>query len=135
MRAEARDQPVRGFSRLPPSADLSALWRDSEVGELRQLRQLRRQAGVAEQGNRWPPTRCAEATEESFPSTYRSHAAVATSARSQYAAAAEADPALADYLREWRRNMARENKVPAYIVLHDSTLEELCRRRPRISRH
>jgi ATP-dependent DNA helicase RecQ len=26
--------------------------------------------------------------------------------------------------------MARENKVPAYVVLHDSTLEELCRRRP-----
>jgi ATP-dependent DNA helicase RecQ len=46
------------------------------------------------------------------------------------AALAEADPALAEYLREWRRNMARENKVPAYIVLHDSTLEELCRRRP-----
>jgi ATP-dependent DNA helicase RecQ len=46
------------------------------------------------------------------------------------AALPEADPALAEYLREWRRNMARENKVPAYIVLHDSTLEELCRRRP-----
>jgi ATP-dependent DNA helicase RecQ len=44
--------------------------------------------------------------------------------------AVEADPALAEYLREWRRNMARENKVPAYIILHDSTLEELCRRRP-----
>jgi len=43
---------------------------------------------------------------------------------------AEADPMLAEYLREWRRNMARENKVPAYIILHDSTLEELCRRRP-----
>ena len=43
---------------------------------------------------------------------------------------AEADPALAEYLREWRRNIARENKVPAYIILHDSTLEELCRRRP-----
>ena len=43
---------------------------------------------------------------------------------------AEANPALADYLREWRRNMARENKVPAYIILHDSTLEELCRVRP-----
>jgi len=26
--------------------------------------------------------------------------------------------------------MARENKVPAYIILHDSTLEELCRRKP-----
>jgi ATP-dependent DNA helicase RecQ len=43
---------------------------------------------------------------------------------------AEADPALAEYLRDWRRNMARENKVPAYIILHDTTLEELCRRRP-----
>jgi len=43
---------------------------------------------------------------------------------------AEADPVLAEYLREWRRTMARENKVPAYIILHDSTLEELCRRRP-----
>jgi ATP-dependent DNA helicase RecQ len=42
----------------------------------------------------------------------------------------EADPVLAEYLREWRRKMARENKVPAYIILHDSTLEELCRRRP-----
>ncbi len=40
------------------------------------------------------------------------------------------DPALAEYLREWRRGMARERKIPAYIVLHDNTLEELCRRRP-----
>jgi ATP-dependent DNA helicase RecQ len=40
------------------------------------------------------------------------------------------DPALAEYLREWRRTMARERKVPAYIILHDSVLEELCRRRP-----
>ncbi len=47
------------------------------------------------------------------------------------AAPAGVDPALADYLREWRRNMAREKKVPAYIVLHDSVLEELCRRRPK----
>jgi ATP-dependent DNA helicase RecQ len=46
------------------------------------------------------------------------------------AAPPEADPVLAEFLREWRRNMARENKVPAYIILHDSTLEELCRRRP-----
>ncbi len=41
------------------------------------------------------------------------------------------DLLLADYLREWRRCMARENKVPAYIVLHDSTLEQLCLRRPK----
>jgi ATP-dependent DNA helicase RecQ len=30
-------------------------------------------------------------------------------------------------------NMARENKVPAYMILHDTTLEELCRRRPEFS--
>jgi ATP-dependent DNA helicase RecQ len=50
--------------------------------------------------------------------------------RRRQTAPAEANPALAEYLREWRRNMARENKVPAYIILHDSTLEELCRTRP-----
>ena len=47
------------------------------------------------------------------------------------APARDFDPALADYLREWRRSIARENKIPAYVVLHDSTLEELCRRRPK----
>jgi len=43
---------------------------------------------------------------------------------------AEYDPGLAENLREWRRNLAREQKIPAYVVLHDSTLEDLCRRRP-----
>ena len=51
--------------------------------------------------------------------------------RLREAPAAESNPLLADYLREWRRNMAKENKVPAYIILHDSTLEELCRQRPK----
>jgi len=44
--------------------------------------------------------------------------------------AAEENPALAESLREWRREQSREQKVPAYVVLHDSTLEELCRQRP-----
>jgi len=46
------------------------------------------------------------------------------------AGVADYDPGLAENLREWRRNMAREQTVPAYVVLHDSTLEELCRQRP-----
>ena len=33
-------------------------------------------------------------------------------------------------LREWRREVAREHGVPAYTVFHDSTLEEIARRRP-----
>ncbi|MHB8216649.1 MAG: RecQ family ATP-dependent DNA helicase [Candidatus Sulfotelmatobacter sp.] len=38
---------------------------------------------------------------------------------------------LREYLREWRRAMAKEKCVPAYIVLHDSSLEEICRRQPK----
>jgi ATP-dependent DNA helicase RecQ len=40
------------------------------------------------------------------------------------------DPVLRERLREWRRAAAKRNKVPAYIVMHDSTLEDLCARRP-----
>lgn len=47
------------------------------------------------------------------------------------AAGSEAEE-LREYLREWRRAMARDTSVPAYIVLHDSSLEEICRRRPKL---
>jgi len=40
---------------------------------------------------------------------------------------------LREYLREWRRATAKENGVPAYVVLHDSSLEEICRVRPTLS--
>jgi ATP-dependent DNA helicase RecQ len=53
----------------------------------------------------------------------------ATTARDE-PAVAEVDPALWDYIREWRQNIAREQKVPAFVVMHDATLEELCRARP-----
>jgi ATP-dependent DNA helicase RecQ len=43
----------------------------------------------------------------------------------------EADRTLEEYLREWRRCTAKRQGVPAYIVMHDSSLEELCRVRPR----
>jgi ATP-dependent DNA helicase RecQ len=76
---------------------------------------------VAARKTLFPPT--------SFPSTYRSLPRP-EDRPVRDAAPAEVNSALAEYLREWRRNMARENKVPAYIILHDSTLEELCRRRP-----
>jgi len=36
------------------------------------------------------------------------------------------DPELNDYLREWRRNTAKEKGVPAFVVLHDTALEDLC---------
>ena len=41
-----------------------------------------------------------------------------------------ADPELSEYLREWRRSVAKQQGLPAFTVMHDTTLEELCRMRP-----
>src|SRR5271169_3268400 len=43
----------------------------------------------------------------------------------------DADQELRDYLREWRRNAAKEQGVPAYVVLHDTSLDEICQRQPK----
>jgi len=40
------------------------------------------------------------------------------------------DPALREYLREWRRAAAKKQGVPAFVVMHDSALDEVCRKRP-----
>ena len=42
-----------------------------------------------------------------------------------------ADAGLFDTLRQWRGQTAREQGVPAYVILHDRTLHELAARRPR----
>jgi len=46
-------------------------------------------------------------------------------------AAAPANPELWEYLREWRREIAKQANIAAFVVLHDSSLEEVCRLRPR----
>ena len=46
-------------------------------------------------------------------------------------AAAPADQALVAELRLWRTERARQDGVPAYVVLHDRTLDELAVLRPR----
>jgi len=42
----------------------------------------------------------------------------------------EPDADLREYLREWRRKIAREEGTAAFVVLHDTTLDEICRIRP-----
>jgi ATP-dependent DNA helicase RecQ len=42
-----------------------------------------------------------------------------------------ADAELLDRLKAWRLQQSREQGVPAYVVLHDSTLADIARRRPR----
>jgi ATP-dependent DNA helicase RecQ len=66
---------------------------------------------------------------ETFPSTFRS---LPPSEKQplQGLALPKVDAELIAYLREWRRNMAREKKVSTFIIMPDSTLEELCRRHP-----
>jgi len=44
--------------------------------------------------------------------------------------AGEADPQLLQALKDWRREQARSQGVPPYVVFHDRTLMELASRRP-----
>lgn len=40
------------------------------------------------------------------------------------------DAGLRERLREWRRTTAKEQGVAAFVVLHDTTLDEICRKQP-----
>jgi ATP-dependent DNA helicase RecQ len=42
----------------------------------------------------------------------------------------EADPALREYLRQWRQETAKQSGMAAFIIMHDTSLDELCRIRP-----
>jgi ATP-dependent DNA helicase RecQ len=42
----------------------------------------------------------------------------------------KAGEALLAKLKTWRLEQAREQAVPAFVILHDSTLNELAARRP-----
>jgi len=41
------------------------------------------------------------------------------------------DHELREYLRQWRRNVSKEQGISAFIVMYDTSLEALCRLRPR----
>jgi ATP-dependent DNA helicase RecQ len=41
------------------------------------------------------------------------------------------DEDLREFLREWRKNIAKEKMLAAFLVLHDSTLENICVRQPK----
>ena len=55
---------------------------------------------------------------------------VSAGAGSPQSRSVEPDADLREYLREWRRANAKKQGVPAFVVLHDTTLEEICRIRP-----
>jgi ATP-dependent DNA helicase RecQ len=41
------------------------------------------------------------------------------------------DLEMMNHFRKWRRELARERQVPAYIIMNDTTLADLCRKQPR----
>jgi ATP-dependent DNA helicase RecQ len=56
--------------------------------------------------------------------------AAASGARGNYAQGSPEQEAVFQALREWRRALAKEHGVPAYTVLHDSSLHEIAQRLP-----
>ncbi|MGH9585273.1 MAG: RecQ family ATP-dependent DNA helicase, partial [Bryobacteraceae bacterium] len=75
---------------------------------------------------------CAEAPGW-FPGD-RGHLASAKTPQPKPAPAAapeRANPELLEYLREWRREISRRENIPAFMVLPDSSLEDLCSNQPR----
>jgi ATP-dependent DNA helicase RecQ len=56
----------------------------------------------------------------------RNSAAMAVAAGSP----APMDAGLRERLREWRQVVAKERKIPAFVIMHDVSLDDLCRRKP-----
>ena len=40
------------------------------------------------------------------------------------------DLVLREHLRQWRQATAKERSLPAFVVMHDATLDDLCLRKP-----
>jgi ATP-dependent DNA helicase RecQ len=43
---------------------------------------------------------------------------------------ADFDPELREYLRQWRSTIAKHENVAAFVVMHDTSLADICRKRP-----
>jgi ATP-dependent DNA helicase RecQ len=74
-----------------------------------------------------------EAEEPARTTTSRASVPEETPLASAFAGLSEKPPtdtALFERLRSWRGEQARKQRVPAYVVLHNSHLEEISRRKP-----
>jgi ATP-dependent DNA helicase RecQ len=60
----------------------------------------------------------------------RSFSAAAGPRPAESAAPADFDPELREYLRQWRSAVAIQENVAAFVVMHDTSLAEICRKRP-----
>lgn len=49
---------------------------------------------------------------------------------SSASATAGANLELKEYMREWRRNVSRQKGIAAFVIMHDTTMEQLCSAKP-----
>ncbi len=112
---------LRGSVKAPPSARRSpaygSLGAASEAEVTRWVRALEVAGALV------------EVESEGFRVLRRGSSITLPALRAPAATDGEAGP-LVDELRAWRSRRAREDGVPAYVVLHDATLHELAARRP-----
>jgi ATP-dependent DNA helicase RecQ len=55
----------------------------------------------------------------------------ALTAKPSNTGSAEPNAELREFLREWRRETATEQNIAPFVVMHDTTLDDLCKRRPK----
>jgi ATP-dependent DNA helicase RecQ len=54
-----------------------------------------------------------------------------SSGKREYSGASGVDSELREYMREWRRITSKQLSMPAYIIMHDTSLDHLCQVQPR----
>jgi ATP-dependent DNA helicase RecQ len=113
---------LRGSLKAPPSARRSLAYRllaAAPEADVRRWVQLLELAGAL--------------AEKTTPDGFRVLVAdpAAPRPRIRTGAPADVDEGVAARLRHWRLERSRDDGVPAYVVLHDSTLQELASVQPR----
>jgi ATP-dependent DNA helicase RecQ len=113
---------LRGSLKAPPSARRSLAYRllaAAPEADVRRWVQLLEHAGAL--------------VEKTTPDGFRVLVAhpEAPRPRIRSGTPADVDEGLAARLRHWRLERSRDDGVPAYVVLHDSTLQELAAVKPR----
>jgi ATP-dependent DNA helicase RecQ len=113
---------LRGSLKAPPSARRSLAYRllaAAPEADVRRWVQLLERAGAL--------------VERTTPDGFRVLVAdpEAPCPRIGSGGSADVDEGVAERLRHWRRERSRDDGVPAYVVLHDSTLQELAAVQPR----
>jgi ATP-dependent DNA helicase RecQ len=114
---------LRGSLKAPPSARRSLAYRllaAASESEVRRWVQLLETSGALVETT----------TPEGFRVLHADPSAPHPQIRTASALAADVDESLVERLRGWRLERSREDAVPAYVVLHDSTLRELASIRP-----